>query len=69
MRLRDKIAIVTGAGSGLGRAGAVALAREGAAVVVSDINRESGSTTVDTISAAGGRARFIAARGRCANLA
>jgi NAD(P)-dependent dehydrogenase (short-subunit alcohol dehydrogenase family) len=61
MRLKDKIAIVTGAGSGLGRAGALALAREGAKVVASDINAESGSATVAAIRDAGGEARSVVA--------
>jgi len=61
MRLKDKIAIVTGAGSGLGRAGALALAREGTKVSVSDINAEAGAATVASIRSVGGEARFIAA--------
>jgi len=61
VRLTDKIAIVTGGGSGLGRAGALALAREGATVVVSDINAENGTATVATIGAAGGVAKVVAA--------
>lgn len=54
--LQDRVAIVTGAGSGIGRAGAEILAREGAHVVVVDIARERAEETVDIIRAAGGRA-------------
>ncbi len=61
MRLAGKVAIVTGAGSGIGRAGAVALAREGAKVMVSDINPEGGAATVGLIRDASGEARFVAA--------
>ena len=42
MRLNGKAAIVTGAGSGIGRASAILFAQEGASVVASDINGESG---------------------------
>lgn len=56
MILKDRIAIVTGAGSGIGRASAEILAREGALVVVSDLDRERAETTVERISANGGHA-------------
>lgn len=53
-----KVALVTGAGGGIGRAAAVAFAASGAAVLVSDINPEGGTETVALIGAAGGKARF-----------
>jgi NAD(P)-dependent dehydrogenase (short-subunit alcohol dehydrogenase family) len=59
MRLVDRVAIVTGSGSGIGRASAQALAREGARVVVSDIDDDSGHQTAESIVAAGGRAVYV----------
>ncbi len=55
-RLRDKVAIVTGAGSGLGEATAKLFADEGAKVVAADINYQSAQATAAAIVAAGGRA-------------
>jgi len=60
MRLKDKIAIVTGAGSGFGRGIALRFAAEGARVVVNDLNAENGVHTVENITEAGGDARFMA---------
>ena len=57
--LKNKVAFVSGAGSGIGRAVAEAYAREGAQVVVSDINVEHGEETVKIIKDNGGEAFFI----------
>ena len=59
MRFNGKIAIVTGAGQGIGEAYAKALAREGAAVVVADINGEKGRAIAAEITSGGGRAAFV----------
>lgn len=58
MRLAGKVAIVTGAASGIGRAGSQMFAREGSMVAVTDINDEAGENTVKEIKAAGGNAHY-----------
>jgi NAD(P)-dependent dehydrogenase (short-subunit alcohol dehydrogenase family) len=58
-RFTGKVAVVTGAASGLGRASACAFAREGASVLVADINEQGGTETVDLIHRAGGEAFFV----------
>jgi NAD(P)-dependent dehydrogenase (short-subunit alcohol dehydrogenase family) len=60
-RLENKVALVTGAASGIGRMSALALAREGARVVVSDIQVQGGQQTVSLIKKADGQATFIKA--------
>ncbi|TAJ36967.1 MAG: SDR family NAD(P)-dependent oxidoreductase, partial [Reyranella sp.] len=59
-RVADKVVLVTGAGSGIGRASAELLAAEGATVIVTDINRPGGLETVQRIANlnSGGKARF-----------
>lgn len=59
--LDNKIAIITGSGSGIGKAAAILFAKEGAKVVVSDINEQHGNEVVEEIKAAGGEAIFIKA--------
>jgi NAD(P)-dependent dehydrogenase (short-subunit alcohol dehydrogenase family) len=59
MRLADKVAIITGAGSGIGRATAMLFAQEGAKVVVVDYAPEGGQETVEMIKRNGGEAIFV----------
>ncbi len=61
MRLKDKIGIVTAAGSGMGRAGAIRFAKEGAKVAVVDLDGTSVDAVVKEITAAGGKAIGITA--------
>ncbi|MBT6277372.1 MAG: glucose 1-dehydrogenase [Chromatiales bacterium] len=58
MRLKNKVAIVTGAASGMGAATAVLFAKEGATVIVTDIMEEEGNAVVAQITADGGKANF-----------
>ncbi len=58
-RLEGRVALVTGGGSGIGRASAMAFAREGARVVVSDVNLEGGEETVHLIEEQGGESTFV----------
>jgi 3-oxoacyl-[acyl-carrier protein] reductase len=61
MRLAGKTAIVTGSGSGFGEGIAQTLAREGAAVIVNDVNEDGGNRVAKTINDAGGHALFVSA--------
>ncbi|MFU8887849.1 MAG: glucose 1-dehydrogenase [Trueperaceae bacterium] len=58
-RLHGKVALITGAGAGIGRATALRFAQEGAAVVVADVDDDAGSGTAADVQAAGGRASFV----------
>lgn len=59
MRLKDKTALITGAGSGIGRETALLFAREGAAVVAADVNDAGGRETVGLVEKEGGRAVYV----------
>ena len=59
MRLANKVAIITGSAGGMGQAAAELFAREGASVVVTDVNAQAGEETVKGIRDAGGKAIFV----------
>ncbi|MSO18694.1 MAG: glucose 1-dehydrogenase [Acidimicrobiia bacterium] len=60
-RLKGKVALITGAGTGMGSVAAQIFAAEGARIMVVDINAEMGKATVEAIKSEGGQAAFIAA--------
>ncbi len=59
VRLTDRVAVITGSGSGIGRAGAELFAQEGASVVVADVSERGGTETEKVIREAGGDALFV----------
>ena len=59
MRLENKVAIITGGGTGIGKETALLFAKEGAKIVITDINEQSGNDTVRDIQTIGGEAVFI----------
>lgn len=61
MRLTNKVALITGAGSGIGRESALLFSREGASVLVADLNQDAGEETAAQIRQAGGAAHFVRA--------
>jgi len=61
MEIRGKVGVITGGGSGIGRAVSERLAHDGAAIVVADLDAAGGAETVKRIEAAGGKAAFIRA--------
>jgi NAD(P)-dependent dehydrogenase (short-subunit alcohol dehydrogenase family) len=61
MRLLNKVALITGAGSGIGRASAILFSGEGAKVSIVDLDSKGGQETVESIRVNGGEAIFIEA--------
>tara|TARA_B100000767_G_scaffold272606_1_gene300674 strand:+ start:753 stop:1511 length:759 start_codon:yes stop_codon:yes gene_type:complete len=59
MRFKDKIILITGSGSGIGKAAAIAFSKEGGIIIVSDINKINGLETVSEIIKDGGEASFF----------
>ena len=72
MRLQNKVALITGGGSGIGRETALLFAHEGAAIVVVDVNDQGGAETVTMVTSAGGQATYVhadvAKAADCANM-
>ncbi|NWG20501.1 MAG: SDR family oxidoreductase [Chloroflexi bacterium] len=58
MQLNDRVVVITGAAGGIGRAAALAFAREGARILATDIDDAGGAATVEQVCAAGGQAYF-----------
>ena len=58
-KLKDRVAVITGSGSGIGRAAAIEFAREGARVIVADINLAGARETVDRIRQIGGESHAV----------
>src|SRR3989442_9521715 len=61
MRLKDKVAIITGSAGGMGQAAAELFSREGASIVVTDVATDAGEETARNIRDAGGKAIFVSA--------
>src|SRR5262249_45383563 len=61
MRLKDKVAVITGAGAGIGEAIAIRFAEEGASLLLADIQEAAGRATLDNVTAMGGHAAFVQA--------
>ncbi len=61
MQLQDKVALITGAGSGIGKAMALEMAREGANIVVNDVTSSAAETTAHEVEAAGRQALSLPA--------
>jgi NAD(P)-dependent dehydrogenase (short-subunit alcohol dehydrogenase family) len=59
MRLNDKVALITGAGGGIGRESALLFSKEGAAIVAVDVNDEGGKETVEMVNSQGARAVYV----------